>query len=137
MLTNIKFSHPKLPTSALCILLALTGVTPAGAQAQSQTTQTVSLSPGASTSVVLRENPSTGFKWRLNTAQSTRLSIVRILDRGYQAAGSGLIGAPGSHRWEIKARTPGVASIAFSYARPWEHKPPAEIHFVEVNIWRR
>ena len=137
MLTETEFSLPKLPAAFLCILLALTGFTPARAQVPSQTTQTVSLSPGGSATIALRENPSTGFKWRLNTAQSTRLSIVRVLDRGYRASQSGLIGAPGSHRWEIKARAPGVASIAFTYARPWEHKPPAEIHFVQVNISRR
>jgi inhibitor of cysteine peptidase len=137
MLMKKDCSHSRLPAALLCSLLALTYVTPARAQTQPQTTQTVSLLPGASTTIVLPENPSTGFRWRLNTAQSTRLSIVRVLDRGYQAVRSGLIGAPGSHHWEIKARAPGVASVAFTYARPWEHKPPATIHFVEVNIWRR
>ncbi len=137
MLTKIEFSHSKLTAAIICTLLALTGITSAGAQAQSQTTQTVSLSPGASTTIVLRENPSTGFRWRLNTAQSTRLSIIRVVDRGYQAAQSGLIGAPGLHRWVIQARAPGVASVAFTYARSWEHKPPAKIHFVQVNIWHR
>lgn len=135
MLTETELHRPKLAAAVLCAVLALTGFMPA--QAQPQTTQALSLSPGGSATIVLRENPSTGFKWRLNTAQSTRLSIVRILDRGYQAAHSGLIGASGSHRWEIKARAPGVASVAFTYARSWEHKPPAEIHFVQVNIWRR
>ena len=136
MLTKTEFSHPKLAAAILCALLALAGVTPARAQAQPQTTQTVSLSPGASTTIVLRENPSTGFKWRLNTAQSTNLAIVRVIDRGYQAGQSGLIGAPGSHRWEIKARAPGTASVVFTYARPWEHKPPAETHVVQVHIAR-
>jgi inhibitor of cysteine peptidase len=137
MLTKTESSHLKLQAAVLCVLFTQTYGTLARAQAQPQTTQTISLSPGASTTIVLRENPSTGFRWRLNTAQSTRLSIVRVLDRGYQAAQSGLIGAPGSHRWEIEARAPGVASVAFTYARSWEHKPPAEIHFVQINIWHR
>jgi inhibitor of cysteine peptidase len=136
MLTKIEFSHPKLAAAVLCTLLALAGVTPAPAQPQPQTTQTISLSPGASTTIVLRDNPSTGFKWRLNTAQSTNLAVVRVIDRGYQAGQSGLIGAPGSHHWEIKARVPGSASVVFTYARPWEHKPPAETHVVQVNIAR-
>jgi predicted secreted protein len=83
---------------------------------------------------VLRENPSTGFKWRLNKAQSTHLGIVHVIDRGYQAGQNGLIGAPGSRRWEITARAPGTASAVFTYARPWEHRPPAETHVVRVNI---
>jgi inhibitor of cysteine peptidase len=136
MLTKTEFSHPKLTATVLCTLLALAAVTPAPAQAPPQTTQTVSLSPGASTTIVLRENPSTGFKWRLNTAQSTNLAIVRVIDRGYQAGQSSLIGAPGSHRWEIKARAPGLATIAFTYARPWESRPPAETHVVQVHIRR-
>jgi inhibitor of cysteine peptidase len=85
---------------------------------------------------VLRENPSTGFKWRLDTAQSTDLAVVRVIDRGYQAGQSGLIGAPGAHQWEIKARAPGNATIVLSYARPWESRPPAETHVVQVHIRR-
>jgi inhibitor of cysteine peptidase len=136
MLMKTEFSLRRLAAAILCTLLALAGVTPGPAQAEPQTTQTVSLSPGASTMIVLRENPSTGFKWRLNTAQSTNLAVVRVIDRGHQAGQSGLIGAPGAHRWEIKARTPGNATIVFTYARPWEHKPPAETHLVQVQIPR-
>jgi inhibitor of cysteine peptidase len=137
MLTKINFSHPKFPAIVLCTLLIMTGVKPACAQAEPQTTQTVSLRPGVSTTIALRENPSTGFKWRLDMTRSTDLSIIRIIDRGYRAGQTGLIGAPGTHRWEIKGRAPGTASIAFTYARPWEHKPPAETHFVQVNVSRR
>ncbi|MGA8612759.1 MAG: protease inhibitor I42 family protein [Xanthobacteraceae bacterium] len=131
-----KFFRAKFAASVFCGLLALARLTPPGAQTQPQTNQTVSLSPGASTTIVLRENPSTGFKWRLDTALSTNLAIIRLIDRGYQAAQSGLIGAPGSHRWEIKARAPGTASVVFAYARPWEHGPPAETHVIQVNVAR-
>ena len=134
MLMKAKFFRAKFAASVLCALVALAGLAPARAQTQPQTRETVSLSPGASTTIVLRENPSIGFKWRLNTAQSTNLAIIRVIDRGYQAAQSGLIGAPGSHRWEIKARAPGTASAVFAYARPWEHGPPAETHVIQVSV---
>jgi inhibitor of cysteine peptidase len=137
MLTKTNFSHLKFPAIVLCALLMPTGVTPARAQAEPQTTQFVSLRPGVSTTIALRENPSTGFRWRLDMTRSTDLSIIRVIDRGYHAGQIGLIGAPGSHRWEIKARAPGTASVAFTYARPWEHKAPAETHFVQVNVSRR
>src|ERR1700683_3989587 len=117
MRTQTAFAAPKLAASVLCAFLVLAGVAPPYAQAQPQTNQTVSLSPGTSTTIVLLENPSTGFKWRLDTAKSTNLAIVRLMDRGYQAAQSGLIGAPGSHHWEIEVRAPGTASIVFTYAR--------------------
>jgi len=137
MLTKREFSHPRLLAAVLCTLLALTRATSVHAQAQAQTSQSVSLWPGASTTIVLRENPSTGFRWRLDITRSTHLSIIRIIDRGYRAGQTGLIGAPGSHRWDIKARAPGAASVAFIYARSWERKPPAETHFVQVNVSRR
>jgi inhibitor of cysteine peptidase len=136
MLVKTEFSYPRLTAAILCTLLALAEVMPVRAQAQPQTTQTVSLSAGASTTIVLQENPSTGFKWRLNTAQSTNLAIVRVIDLSYQAGQNGLIGAPGTHRWEIKTRAPGNATIVFTYARPWEHKPPAETHVVQIHIRR-
>jgi predicted secreted protein len=136
MLTKSEFYRPKLTAAVFCTLLALTGVAPAPAQAQMQTTQTVALSRGASTTIVLRENPSTGFRWGLNAEQSSNLDLVRVIDRGYQAGESGLIGAPGTHRWEIEARTRGTASVVFIYARPWERKPPAETHVVQVGIAR-
>jgi predicted secreted protein len=137
MLARTNISHPMFPAIVLCTLLMLTGVTPARAQAQPQTTQFVSLRSGVSTTIALRENPSTGFRWQLDVTRSTDLSIIRVIDRGYRAGQTGLIGAPGARRWEIKARAPGTASVAFTYARPWEHKPPAETHFVQVNISRR
>jgi predicted secreted protein len=134
MLTNTKFSRLKLAAALLCTFLAATSFT--SARAQSPTNQTVSLSRGASTTIALPENPSTGFRWRLNTALSSNLAIVRVIDRGHQASQGGLIGAPGSHRWEIEARAPGIASVVFTYARQWEHKPPAETQVVQVNIAR-
>jgi predicted secreted protein len=137
MLTKTDFSQTKRFTTVLCLLLTVSGVAPARAQTESQTSQTVSLRPGVSTTIVLRENPSTGFRWRLEMARSTNLSIIRVIDRGYRAGQIGLIGAPGSHHWEVKARAPGVASVAFIYVRPWERKPPAETHFVQVNVSRR
>jgi predicted secreted protein len=136
MLTTKEFSHPNLTAAVFCTLFALAGLAPAPAQAQMQTTQTIALSPGASTTIVLRENPSTGFRWGLNAEQSSNLDLIRVIDRGYQAGESGLIGAPGTHRWEIEARTRGTASVVFIYARPWERKPPAETHVVQVGIAR-
>jgi inhibitor of cysteine peptidase len=99
-----------------------------------QANRTVSLSPGASTTIVLSENPTTGFKWRIDTGQSSNLAIIDVIDGGYQAAGSGLMGASGSHRWQIEARAAGTARVVFAYARSWEHKAPAKTYVVEVDV---
>jgi len=134
MVTKREFRRGKLAASAVCSVLALAGVAPASAQVQPQTTQIVSLLPGESTTITLRENASTGYRWQLNPARSTNLAIVHVVDRGYQAGQSGLIGAAGSHGWEIEAVSAGSASIMFTFARPWEHEPPAETYVVQVTV---
>ena len=116
------------------LLFAQIGVMPAGAQAVSQSNETIALSVGASETIALRENPSTGYAWQLDTTQSSNLAIVRVIDAGYQAVQGGQMGAAGSHWWRIEARAPGTAKIVFAYSRPWEHEAPAKSHAVEVNV---
>jgi len=116
------------------LLLVQIGVMPAGAQAASQSNETISLSVGASETIALSENPSTGYEWQLDTTQSSNLAIVRVVDAGYQAVQGGQMGAAGSHWWRIEAWAPGTARIVFAYSRPWEHEAPAKSHAVEVNV---
>ncbi len=116
------------------LLFAQVGVMPAGAQAVSQSNETISLSVGASETIALSENPSIGYEWQLDTTQSSNLAIVRVIDVGYQASQSGQMAAAGSHWWQIEARAPGTARIAFAYSRPSEHEAPAKSHVVEVNV---
>ncbi len=114
------------------LVLAEIGATPAGAQPSKEA---ITMSVGASKLIVLSENPSTGYKWQLNASQSSNLTIVRVIDAGYNPGQSGLIGAPGSHRWQMQARAAGRARIVFAYSRPWERGAPlAKRHVVEVNI---
>ncbi len=115
------------------IILAQIGVMSARAQ---QSDETITMSVGASKMIALSENPSTGYSWQLNSTHSSNLTIIRVIDAGYQPGQSGVIGAPGSHHWQIQARVPGMARIVFSYSRPWEHAAPAKSHSVEVNVTR-
>ncbi len=96
--------------------------------------ETVSLSIGASTMVTLGENRSTGYSWRLETAQSTNLEIVRVIDRGYRAEASGLLGAAGSHRWQITARAAGTARVVFTYSRSWQKGDITATKAVDVTV---
>jgi len=118
------------------LVLAQVGVMVPDAHAASQSSQTISLSVGASKTIVLSENPSTGYTWQLDTAGSSNLAIVRVNDAGYQPAHNGLLGAPGSHRWQIEAQAPGTAKIVFAYSRASEHVAPAKSHVVEVDVTR-
>jgi inhibitor of cysteine peptidase len=94
--------------------------------------ETLRLSPGASTTLRLKENPSTGYSWRLDTAASEGLDRVTISDAGHKR-GAGMPGAPGEHVWIIKGAAPGAATIAFAYQRPWE-PAPVETRRVEVVV---
>src|ERR1700723_3128063 len=116
------------------LALVQIGLAAADAHAASRSIQTLSLSVGASRTIVLSENPSTGYAWQLDPAGSSNLAIVRVNDAGYQAGQSGLLGAPGAHRWQIEALAPGTARIVFAYARAWEHVAPAKSHIIQVNV---
>jgi inhibitor of cysteine peptidase len=96
--------------------------------------ETVSLSIGASTMITLGENRSTGYSWRLETAQSTNLEIVRVIDRGYRAEESGLLGAAGSHRWQITAQAAGTARVVFTYSRSWQKGDITATKAVNVTV---
>ncbi len=115
-----------------CLLMLIGGVQ-ADAQEDSET---IRLTVGATRVITLAENPSTGFKWQINTAQSVNPAAVRVNDLGYQRGPGQLVGAPGVHRWRIKGKAPGNAQIVFDYSRPWEHAAPARRHTVRVEITR-
>jgi inhibitor of cysteine peptidase len=142
----ITMSVPVLPTNLrrgqtmafrffalFAIVLAQIGIVSARAQ---HSDETIRMSVGASEMIALSENPSTGYKWQLDRAHSSNLTIVRVIDVAYQPGQTGLIGAPGLHRWQIQARVPGTARIVFAYSRPWEQAAPAKSHSIEVNITR-
>ncbi len=123
-------------SAAACIaVLAFSGLLwVGGAIAASSSSETVRLSVGQSKTIALSENPSTGYRWQIKKGQSANLAIVQVSDAGYQAGAGHRLGAPGTHRWRIKAQAAGNARIVFDYSRPWEHGAPARRHTVRVEI---
>ncbi len=92
------------------------------------------LAAGASMTVELTENLSTGYSWRIDQAASTGLDLVAITDRGH-AQVHNIPGAPGTHSWRIEALKPGKAVVRFVYQRPWEPEP-IETHRIRIIISR-
>lgn len=88
------------------------------------------LAPGASAPIELTENPSTGYSWRIDADASQGLDHVAITDDGHRR-GANMPGAPGTHRWTVRAATPGETTIVFAYQRPWE---PAPVETRQVSI---
>lgn len=83
---------------------------------------------GDSYVLVLEGNPSTGYRWQFNAANSENPAIVRVEDLGYGAApkqpdGKLLLGAPQPYRLRISLQSAGSAKLVFEYVRPWEGKP--------------
>jgi predicted secreted protein len=97
----------------------------------------IRLAVGGAHTVALSENPSTGYRWRMDEGESRDLALVAITDAGYTASESRRIGAPGVRRFTITARRPGTAVAVFEYARPWERVAPARRHVVTIEIGAR
>ena len=106
-------------------------VTPGRAEDSSET---IRLAVGAAQTVALSENPSTGYRWRLNEAASRDLVLITVVDAGFAPGRTDRLGAPGVRRFTITARQPGTAVVIFEYARPWESVAPARRHVVTVEI---
>jgi inhibitor of cysteine peptidase len=113
----------------LSVLLFLS-LMPAGVSADD-----LKLTVGGGASIKLSETPSTGYSWLVDPAQSANPDIVRVEDEGFLRGGGSapMPGAPGVHKWSIKALAPGQATIDFVYKRPWENEP-VRTHRVNVLV---
>lgn len=70
-------------------------------------------------SIVLRENPSTGYSW--NYTISNKDVIQLIEDEFIQGAANGeTVGAGGTHKWLFRGVLEGEARLEFRYYRSWE-----------------
>ncbi len=113
-----------------CFLFAVALLTPASAWAE----DVLRLKLGDSTTIALIENPSTGYSWKLDANSSRGLERIAVEDEAYQApSGVRRPGEPGVHRWTIRARAAGAASLQFTLMRPWE-KQPIEVRRVNVVV---
>ncbi len=79
--------------------------------------QIIELTTGQTAKIVLTENPSTGYSWHWNVANT---NVVRIENEEFISAQNGLIGAPGEHVWNIKGLREGQSEIVLEYYRNWE-----------------
>ncbi len=92
----------------------------------------IRLEPGEPRVVEFEENPSTGYSWRIDDEASRGLDVVAIEDNGHMR-GASRPGAPGLHRWTLRARRSGRATLKFDYRRPWE-PAPIETRRVEIIV---
>ncbi len=118
---------------AAIVLLAMMVASPAPTRAADER-ETIHLAAGSIVTIALTDNPSTGYRWRLDEAASTDLSLVDIADAGFEPGGAKLVGAPGTRRFRIVARRAGTAVAVFEYGRSWERAGAIRRHVVNIEI---
>ncbi len=95
---------------------------------------TISLAVGASTIVTLEANPSTGYAWRVDEAQSGDCAVAEFAGYRDKPDSAGRIGAPRLADFAITGAKPGECAIVLVYDRSWESKPPARTHTIAVTV---
>lgn len=83
--------------------------------------------------VRLPSNPSTGYRWALMEAST---DLITLLDHGFVAGRTDMVGAPGEERWTFQAMRVGSGELRFEYRRPWEplDVPPAQRASYRVEV---
>lgn len=90
----------------------------------------VSASAGDFIVIRLSENPTTGYRWHVDTAGS-----LRLVEDGFTAA-SGALGAGGERVFRFAAMAPGISMVEVTLRRSWEVGTAAQAQFrvmVEVK----
>ena len=85
----------------------------------------VELNAGEKFEIILRENPTTGFRWN---PVSSGEPACKLLDNSFELVG-GSPGTGGSHSWHFQAMQEGLGKIEFAYRRSWEQANPSAQSF--------
>ena len=82
--------------------------------------------------IVLEENPTTGYLW---TALPADEAVVSVIDGGYvQEAGTeDLCGAGGTHTWVLEGKAEGQTAVTFTLTSPSGEIDSVSIYYVRVN----
>jgi inhibitor of cysteine peptidase len=89
----------------------------------------VELAVGEELEVVLPENPTTGFRWRLQEDGAPACALIE--DRPGNAPGPP--GRAVSHAWLFRAARQGDVQIELALGRQWEPRPARSFH-LDVHV---
>lgn len=119
-------------TAMAAVFLASTSITHAANDENPQ------VAVGATTTLELDGNPSTGYRWVLDVAASENTELVTVEDAGYASAKAEpgkrpMLGAPAKQRMLVTGVSPGEAMLVFYYVRSGDEAPSKTLEFlVEV-----
>ena len=92
---------------------------------------TIELNIGEEFKIILRENPTTGFRWN---PDSSGEPVCQLLDNSFELIDSSS-GKGGRHSWHFQAVQEGVGKIEFAYRRSWEQgRPPAQSFSLSIYV---
>jgi inhibitor of cysteine peptidase len=84
--------------------------------------QEIGVPVGVEVELVLRENPTTGFRWNWDTPAGLVIDSERV-------PGGPRLGAGGIRRLSIRARRPGRHELRLRLVREWGEEPASELRF--------
>lgn len=97
---------------------------------ESASGKTITVPLNGTFAVVLLENPTTGYSWNV-----TVTSGLVITNNTYIPPQSTLIGAGGSHEWDVKAIKTGQQKFSGVYKQPWMNTTANDTTFaLWVNV---
>jgi inhibitor of cysteine peptidase len=94
----------------------------------------IELDQGQSLLVVLKSNPTTGFRWEI--AELDEPILRQMGEVEFEQSGSkNLVGAGGWEKLRFEASSPGESTLRLIYHRPWEEDvEPLETFSVRVVV---
>ena len=82
--------------------------------------QTTHLAVGATATIGLCANPTTGYSWEAPTISDP--AVVEVVSSVYQGppeASPPVVGASGRQVFTLRAKAPGAATVSIGYGQPW------------------
>jgi inhibitor of cysteine peptidase len=82
--------------------------------------KTIEVPVGAEVVIRLPDNPSTGYRWEIDTDKA----CVSVARQHFEQQ-SDLVGGGGESSWVLRAIAPGVSPVKLMLRRPWEDERAA------------
>lgn len=120
-------------------LVTLSTVLPGAFRGRTRLTEadngrTVTVPVGARVHILLRGNPTTGYRWRTTAIRGQAVRLRGEPDYRPGAQPRGMVGGGGTFVFTVEAVQPGRSDLAFAYARPWETKAPERTYRVTIVV---
>jgi predicted secreted protein len=93
----------------------------------------VAIPIGETFEICLSENPTAGFRWKLEPrGEPSCVLVSEHFSQGRESPGS-----QGIHCWNFKALAHGTSTIELTYQRRWQEAPPARTFRLEIRAGDR